>query len=120
MAMRGWRSVRFGLIALAIVAALGAAVMGLWNALMPALFGLHGISYVEALGLLLLSRILFGRFGRGGYHGGPWRREMMERWAQMSPEERQRLRARWAGCGPWGRSGSGSEAGGSADAPPPG
>jgi hypothetical protein len=120
MARRGWRCAKFALIGLVIVVALGAAVMGLWNALMPTLFGLRSISYVQALGLLLLSRILFGRFGRGGPHQGPWRREMMEHWAQMSPEERQRLRSRWGGCGPWERSGSGGEAGGSTDAPPPG
>ena len=37
-------------------------VMWLWNRLMPVIFGLHAISFWQALGLLVLSRILFGGF----------------------------------------------------------
>jgi hypothetical protein len=79
------------------------ATMHLWNWLMPAVFGLRAITWLQALGLLLLSKILFGGFGRGGRGGRPgWKRDMKERWEQMSPEERERLRAglrgRW-GCG---------------------
>jgi len=101
MAMRRpWRKLAFVAIAVIAVAALGAIVMALWNTLMPGLFGLRALSFWQALGLLLLSRVLFGRFGRPG---GPWgmRRHMMERWAQMTPQERERLRARWrsGGCG---------------------
>jgi hypothetical protein len=67
-------------------------VMQLWNWLMPALFGLHLITFWQALGVLVLSKILFGGFrGRPGSHM-PWRRRMMERWAQMSPEEREKFR----------------------------
>ena len=33
---------------------------------MPAIFGLHAISFWQALGLLVLSKILFG-----GFHGRP-------------------------------------------------
>jgi hypothetical protein len=80
----------------------GFVTMHLWNWLMPAIFGLRAISFVQGLGLVILSKILFGGFHRHG--GGPrgWRRNMQERWAQMTPEERDRLRAgmrgRW-GCG---------------------
>jgi hypothetical protein len=82
--------------------------MHLWNWLMPAVFGLHAITWPEALGLLVLSRILMGGFRRPGGGCGPrwgWRRKMNARWEQMTPEERERFRAgmrgRW-GCGGFG------------------
>ena len=84
------------------VTVLSLVTLHLWNWLMPALFGLRRISWTQALGLLLLSRILFGGFGgrRGGRRG--WKRDLKERWEHMTPEERERLRAgmrgRW-GCG---------------------
>jgi len=90
-----------GLVVL-IAIALTFAVKGLWNWLMPALFGLHAINFWQALGLLLLSKILFAGF-RGG-PGGPmhWRRRMMERWEQMTPEEREKFRKGMrGGCGPF-------------------
>jgi hypothetical protein len=80
-------------------------VMGLWNRLMPPLFGLHVISFWQALGLLILSKILFGGFhGRPGF-GMHWRQRMMERWEQMTPEEREKFRAGMrGGCGSFGSS----------------
>lgn len=79
----------------------------LWNCLMPAIFGMKTISFFQALGLLLLSKILFGGFhrhGGGGRRG--WKRHMEERWEHMTPEDRQRFRAGMRnrrGCG-FGRS----------------
>jgi hypothetical protein len=46
----------------------GIVVQWLWNWLVPDIFGLRPIRFWEALGLLALSRILFGGFGRGGGH----------------------------------------------------
>ena len=71
----------------------GEVVMLLWNWLAPTLFGLQQITFWQALGLLVLCRILFGGFGLGG--GSPRsnsRRRLRERWEQMTPEERERLR----------------------------
>jgi hypothetical protein len=79
-------------LAAAVVAGAGAGVMYLWNGLMPDLFGWHAVTYWQALGLLVLGRILFGGFGGRGCHGGGWRRQMAERWETMSPEERERFR----------------------------
>lgn len=46
------------------------AVMWLWNWLMPVLFGLHVITFWQALGILVLSKILFSGFrGRPGWGG---------------------------------------------------
>ena len=90
-----------------IVVSLGIAliswvVMSLWNWLLPALFNLPSLSWLQALGLLALSRLLFGGLRPGFARRGPWREKMRGRWAQMSPEEREKLRSGLRGrCGPW-------------------
>jgi len=73
-------------------AALGYGVKALWNVLMPQIFGCHHITFWQALGLLLLAKILFGGFHR--HHGGGprWNARMKERLEQMTPEERLRFR----------------------------
>ena len=71
----------------------GFVIMHLWNWLMPAIFDLKPITFVQALGLFLLSRILFGGFHRHSGGHRRWKRHIEERWAQMSPEERERFRA---------------------------
>src|SRR2546423_623205 len=90
--MRGRRVLKVGLIAILAFVVLGFVVMSLWNWLAPAVFGARTINFGQALGMLLLSKILFGGFrGRPG-HGGHWQRRMSARWEQMSPEERERFR----------------------------
>jgi hypothetical protein len=92
MNSRWMRRVKIGVIGLMAVAIFGFVVMGLWNWLAPAVFGLRAVTFWQALGILVLSKILFGGFrGRPG-HGGPWKRRMSERWQQMSPEEREKFR----------------------------
>ena len=86
--------------ALLFIAVIGLVVMGLWNALIPPIFGWHSIGYWQALGLIILSKILFGGFHPSG-RGGRWRHRLMERVEQMTPEEREKFRqgleSRW-GC----------------------
>ena len=100
--MKGYRFVRglrFLLFALVAVTVFSAVVMGLWNWLMPTLFGLRAITFWQALGILLFSRLLFGRFGGPGRQMH-WRHRMMERWSQMPPEEREKFMAGMKGrCG---------------------
>lgn len=107
--LRGMRPLKMvGIGAAALVAfafalvVFGWVTLHLWNWLMPAIFGLHTITFVQALGLLVLSHILFGGFHGHGRGRRRWRGRMDDRWAQMTPEERERLRAgmrgRW-GCG---------------------
>jgi hypothetical protein len=80
----------------------GEVVMHLWNWLLPPLFGWHAITFWQALGLLLLCRILFGGFGGGGPRSNV-RRRMRERWEHMTPEEREKFRQGMRGrCGPFG------------------
>jgi hypothetical protein len=96
-----------GIVGMAVFIAIGGEiVLQLWNWLVPTLFGWKQITFWQALGLLVLCRILFGGFGMHGGNGrhkwgkrGDWRARMEERCANMSPEEREkfreRLRERW-------------------------
>ena len=81
----------------ASIVALAAIVMWTWNWLVPDLF--HGplINFYQAIGLMVLSRILFR-----GFHGmgcrrmqsrrwGPWK----EGWDKMNPEQREKVRDLW-------------------------
>jgi hypothetical protein len=83
-----------------IVGALGEAVLQLWNWLLPPLAGWHTITYWEAVGLLVLCRILFGSWGGRGWHRNGFRHRMAARWEQMTPEEREKFRQGMRGrCG---------------------
>lgn len=79
----------FAVLAIAVS---GLVVMSLWNAVLPAVTGLHAITFLQALGLLVLSRILFGGFWGRGHGGWHWRGRMHARWQEMTPEERERFR----------------------------
>jgi hypothetical protein len=100
---RALRISKFVVIGLLVVAVVTFIVMHLWNWLAPSVFGWHVITYWQALGILILSKILFGGF-RGRPGPSPyWRDRMMRRWAQMTPEEREKFRQSMrAGCGPFG------------------
>lgn len=85
------RIVKFALFGIIAVIVFGFVIMSLWNWLMPAIFGLTAITFWQALGLLILSWILFGGLRGHGHHHGHWRHRMAERWAKMSPEEREKF-----------------------------
>jgi len=72
----------------------GEIVLQLWNWLLPPLFGWHEITFWQALGLLVLCRILFGGWGSHGSGRSNFRRRMKERCENMTPEERERFRQR--------------------------
>jgi hypothetical protein len=107
--MKGYRIFKVLKVLLMVCVAVlvfGFVTMSLWNALVPAIFGLKAITFLQALGLLVLGKILFGGFHRHGC-GGPgwkrgWRGQWEERWAKMTPEEREKFRAGMRGrrgCG---------------------
>jgi hypothetical protein len=102
-AMKALKVLKVLVCVVAVVTVLSLVVMSLWNWLMPAIFGWRAITWAQALGLLVLSKILFGGFHKHVGGGRAWKRHMAERWAQMSPEERERFRAgmkaRWGACG---------------------
>ena len=62
------------------VAVGGTIVRLLWNWLLPSLFGFPEVTFWQALGLLALSRVLFG--GCGGARSR----------SRYTPEERERFR----------------------------
>ncbi|MDR1546450.1 MAG: hypothetical protein LBU12_07060 [Deltaproteobacteria bacterium] len=71
-------------VIVAFAAAAGLLTKLLWNALMPDLFGLGTVNFLQALGLLVLTRLLFGGLGPHGWgHHG-----LRRRWRSLSPEER--------------------------------
>ena len=80
------------LIALAILG-VGFITMTLWNALMPVIFHLTTITFAQALGLLILSRILLGGMsGHKNGHHNHWKNSLREKWEKMTPEEREKCR----------------------------
>ena len=80
----------------------GQIVMHLWNWLLPQIFGWRQITFWQALGLLVLCRVLFSGLGWRGSVRSNMRRRMEQRWGQMTPEERERVRQRFRGrCGPF-------------------
>lgn len=102
--MRGrwiFRILRFAVILTVAFLAIGFVVTRLWNFVMPPLFGFHVITFWQAVALAVLGKLLFG-----GFHPRPrgmfWRRRMMERWEQMTPEQREKFREGMrGGCGPF-------------------
>ena len=78
----------------------GELVLHLWNWLLPQLFGWRQITFRQALGILVLCRILFGGLGLHGSGRSNVRRRMEERWERMTPEERERFQQGMRGrCG---------------------
>ena len=96
------RMIMFFILFVAAVFLFSTAVMLLWNAILPAVIGVKAISFYQALGILVLSKILFG-FGRGGgWHRKrhAWKNNWREKWQNMTPEEREKFRGEWRNrCG---------------------
>jgi hypothetical protein len=89
-----------GLLAICLFIGIGGEVVRLlWNWIMPELFGLHEITFWQAIGVLALSRILFGTWGRNRSGGSKmWRRkDPLTR--EEYEQRRQKMRERF-GCGP--------------------
>jgi hypothetical protein len=87
------RGLKILVLVVIAVAAFSYVVMQLWNWLVPAVIGWKAIDFWQALGLLVLTRLLFGlRAGFGFGHRMHWRGRMAERWERMTPEEREKFR----------------------------
>ncbi|HEY0978196.1 MAG TPA: hypothetical protein VGE21_12065 [Flavobacteriales bacterium] len=103
------RPVLIPVFILVAIGVLGTAVMLLWNNIIPGVTGWSTITWWQALGLLVLCRILFGGFkgrsGPGGWDrwkqgpgGGPglFGQSWSDRCRSMNDEQRQRLKDEWA------------------------
>jgi hypothetical protein len=108
------RAAKFAIIMVVALGVLSLAAMYLWNWLVPTLFAGPTITYLQTLGLLVLSRLLlgglrprgpFGHGHHGHWHRGPWQRGHWHRgrgpfghrmhgmqWSRMTREERQDMR----------------------------
>ncbi len=101
---KAFKVVKFVVFGVLFMAAASFVTMLLWNALMPGIFGLPALNLGQTFGLLVLSRLLTGGF-RPGWRGGHsrhhhWKQKMSERWARMTPEEREHWKSHWGGrCG---------------------
>jgi hypothetical protein len=101
---RLWKALKIVVFVTLALLVFGYVTMHLWNWLMPVIFGLKTITFLQALGLVVLSKILLGGFHKHGGGARGWKRHMEERWGRMTPEERERFRAGMKarhGCG-WG------------------
>jgi hypothetical protein len=86
---------------LAIIALLSFIVMSLWNNILVPVLHINALNFWQALGILVLSKILFGGFHRGwrGRHyndpNHQWRKEMLSKWKTMTSEEREKFKHEW-------------------------
>lgn len=91
---KGLKILKWTVIGILFIVVFGSITMLLWNWLVPDLFQGPSINFWQALGLLLLSKILFSGFGGKGGHGGHWKQKYADKLASMSPEDRERFKSR--------------------------
>lgn len=97
---RNWKRKVAGFILLAplMILLLAGIVMLLWNAILPDIMPVSKISFWQALGILVLSKILFGglRMGSRFKHRQPdFKNNFKEKLMNMSEEERQQFKEQW-------------------------
>ncbi|MDR1870868.1 MAG: hypothetical protein LBS60_02895 [Deltaproteobacteria bacterium] len=68
----------------------------IWNAVVPNVFGFKPINYLEALGLMIIARLLFGGFGRHFHHLG-----LLGRWRGLSHKDRDSIMSSHGFCRPF-------------------
>lgn len=107
-----FRAIKFVIFLVLFLTIGGFITMNLWNWLVPELF--HGplITFWQTIGLLVLSKILFGGFGRSrwkgrgdrwrGMHKGKydercsdWKEKMAEKMRGMSEEDREKFKEKF-------------------------
>ncbi len=97
------------ILKMVVLGALAIGIFGLttqllWNWLVPILFNGPVITFWQALGLIVLSKILLWPFGKrhNGHRGGAWRPYWKEKWSKMTPEQKESFKQRMREkCG-WG------------------
>lgn len=86
----------FTLMAAIFLFAITGIVFLLWNAILPKVTPVKEITYWQAMGILLLSKILFGsmKFGKHHKQHGP-SESFRGKWKSMSEEQRAEFKKRW-------------------------
>lgn len=85
----------FFFFAIAAIFVFSAIVMWLWNGVLPDLLNVNVISYWQAMGLLVLCKILFGFRGPGGGRRFGPNHELREKFRNMSEEDREKFKQEW-------------------------
>lgn len=97
---RTWRVAKFAVWVAIGITALGLLVATLWNNLVPELFGGPMINFWQALGLLVLMRLLFmgfrPRWSQYSDHAGHWQKRWEEKMAALTPEQREKIKQAYA------------------------
>lgn len=71
-------------------------VMLLWNAIPATIIaGVATITFPKAMGLLVLSKILFGGFPAGRHKSSGGCRNMKDKFRNMSLEEKEKFKEEW-------------------------
>jgi len=75
-------------------------VMYLWNGILPEVFGFSTITFWQAAGMLLLSKILFGGMNIGKKRGcctgkRHYGHRMKEKFMNMTDEEKEQMKEGW-------------------------
>lgn len=81
---------------------IGGIVMLLWNNVLTPVLHVSTVTFWQALGILVLSKILFSSFGKGGRpRGFYWKQRMM--WNTMTSEQKGKFKEEWKNrCSRWG------------------
>ena len=86
----------FFIVPFVILFGLSGIVMWLWNGILPDVINVKSISYWQAMGILVLSKILFGGFfGCGKNKHSMHKKRFIDKMRNMSPEEREKLKDEW-------------------------
>ena len=88
----------FLLVAIVVfILLLGGIVMLLWNAILPPVLGVKKITFWQAVGLFVLSKVLLGGWPGRGFKRKytEKKRRWKEKWMNMSEEERARFKEQW-------------------------
>jgi hypothetical protein len=119
------KAIKYAVMGAVYVAVSGYIVMFLWNWLAPPIFHAGEVTWLQALGLFALAKVLFGGRGwgwgcGGGRHrSGRWQAKWEQKWEKMTPEQREQMKAKWGKhCNPrWAESHTGDKHAGNNAAP---
>ena len=99
-AKKGWWIGKMVIFGFLMVMLLGVVTQFLWNFVMPDIFGLPVINFWQGLALFILAKLIFGFGGGGGkkwggYRNHQMRRQWVERYSKLSPEERDKFKEKF-------------------------
>lgn len=86
--------VLFIIVAPVAIFIFGSIVMLLWNNALVPVLRVSAITFWQGLGLLVLSKILFGSFSGGGGSNRYYQKEKMM-WRNMTPEQKEKFKEEW-------------------------